>query len=275
MFEEEMSKRMKRIPLLLMMSLAQACAHGSSQNASSPPAPSATASPSPAAAVPSSPAATPNPTETPKPVSPAKGTDLFNGTDLSGWEYVAGTSGDITQVASIKAGVVTTVGKPNGYIVSRSSYADYLLHVEWRWTDLVSNPATNGGVLVNISSGPVQQNLWPTSFQVQLKVQRAGDVLGMGQSRCTELPPPAPIPNSPSATLLRREPSNEVALGEWNTADITMRGGSIEVKVNGVVQNRASGCTPSSGRIGFQLEGYPFELRNVRIDKLKVKPPNF
>jgi hypothetical protein len=247
-----------------MIAFLQGCAHGSGEKAS-PPAPAPSTSPSPTPDAVSSAAATPNPTGASKPVSPAKGTDLFNGKDLSGWEYVAGTSGDITQVASIKAGVVTTVGKPNGYIVSRSAYADYLLHVEWRWTDLVANPATNGGVLVNISSGPVQQNLWPTSLQVQLKVQRAGDVLGMGQARCTELPPPAPIPNSPSATLLRREPSNEVALGEWNTTDITMRNGSIEVKVNGVVQNRASGCTPSSGRIGFQLEGYPFELRNVRI----------
>jgi hypothetical protein len=42
----------------------------------------------------------------------------------------------------------------------------------------------------------------------------------------------------------------------------------IEVAINGVKQNRVTGCTPASGRIGLQLEGTPFELRNVRLETL-------
>jgi hypothetical protein len=35
-----------------------------------------------------------------------------------------------------------------------------------------------------------------------------------------------------------------------------------------VAQNRVSGASPAKGPIGFQLEGTPYELRNVRIEQL-------
>jgi hypothetical protein len=267
-----MKDRIKTISLLLT-TVVSACAHGGGQTASPPPAAAASPSVTPSV-VPASPVPTPVSMTPAKPVSPARATDLFNGKDLTGWELVAGAGADIAHVATIKNGVVQILGKPNGYIVNRTSYADYLLHVEWRWTDLTPNPATNGGVLVHVSSlGPVQQNLWPTSLQAQLRVQRAGDLLAMGQGRCAETPPP-PTLSSPSAMLLHREPANEAALGEWNTMEILMRGASIELTLNGVVQNRATNCNPFSGRIGFQLEGYPFELRNVRVGPLPARAPD-
>jgi hypothetical protein len=40
------------------------------------------------------------------------------------------------------------------------------------------------------------------------------------------------------------------------------------VSINGVAQNRVSGAMPKSGPIGFQLEGTPYELRNLRIEPL-------
>ena len=56
--------------------------------------------------------------------------------------------------------------------------------------------------------------------------------------------------------------------GEWNSCDIVARDGVVEVSINGVPQNRASAVQPSSGRIGFQLEGAPYELRRVTISAL-------
>jgi hypothetical protein len=37
---------------------------------------------------------------------------------------------------------------------------------------------------------------------------------------------------------------------------------------NGVRQNGVTGCAPRSGKIGFQFEGVPFELRRVRMVRL-------
>lgn len=212
--------------------------------------------------------ASPPPAAAPAPSFPARTTDLFNGKDLAGWEYIAGAPADITQVAAVKDGVISVAGKPNGYFTTVAAYAEYTLHVEWRWTITTPNPATNGGILINVVSGPVQQSLWPTSFQVQLKVQRAGDVLSMGEARFAESPTTAGTVASPSSTLARHADVSERPLGEWNRADITVSGAVIDVAINEVRQNRVTRCTPSSGRIGFQLEGHPFELRNVTVGPL-------
>ena len=189
---------------------------------------------------------------------------LFPGSDLTGWEYIAGTAAGITRVTTVRDGVVSVAGKPNGYLVTKAPFSEYSLHAEWRWTD-TENPTPNGGVLIHVSSDPVQQNLWPTSFQVQLKAGRAGDVLNMGQARFAEVPSTLGTATSPSSVLTRREASSEKPFGEWNVVDIKVRGGAIDVVINGVIQNRVTQCSPSSGRIGFQLEGHPFELRNVTV----------
>jgi len=197
--------------------------------------------------------------------------DLFNGKDLTGWEYIAGAPADILQVATIKDGVISVAGKPSGYIATVVAYADYTLHVEWRWTSTAATPVANGGILIHVASGPVQQNLWPTSFQVQLKVQRAGDVLSMGKAKFAETPSTPGTAASPSSTLARQADASENPLGEWNRADITVRGAAIDVVINDVKQNRVTQCVPAFGRIGFQLEGQPFELRNVRVGPLSAR----
>ncbi|MEO8359320.1 MAG: DUF1080 domain-containing protein [Vicinamibacteria bacterium] len=201
------------------------------------------------------------------PVVPDRPIELFPKGSLENWEYVAGSPADIAQVASVADGVVTVAGKPSGYLTTRVVYAEYALHAEWRWTDATA-ASKNGGVLVNITSGPVQQGLWPTSFQVQLKTEHEGDVLSMGDAHFIETPTTLGRPASPSNTLARRENTAGKSLGDWNSVDVTVRGDVVEATVNGVLQNRVSGCTPSSGRIGFQLEGQPYQLRNVTISRL-------
>ncbi|MEO5763659.1 MAG: DUF1080 domain-containing protein [Vicinamibacteria bacterium] len=201
------------------------------------------------------------------PVVPDRPIDLFPKGSLADWEYVAGLPTDIAQVAAVSDGVVTVAGKPSGYLATRTAYTAYVLHAEWRWADLTQT-SKNGGVLVHITSGPVQQGLWPTSLQVQLKTEHEGDILSMGDAHFMEAPSARGTATSPSDTLARHENTPGKPLGDWNSADVTVRGDVVEVTVNGVLQNRVSGCTPSSGRIGFQLEGQPFQLRNVAVSRL-------
>ena len=56
--------------------------------------------------------------------------------------------------------------------------------------------------------------------------------------------------------------------GEWNSMDVLVRGGCIDVTINGVAQNAVTIAQPATGRIGFQLEGTPYELRNLRVERL-------
>ena len=158
-------------------------------------------------------------------------------------------------------GVIALAGKPSGYIATRASYTNYRLHVEWRWP---GKPG-NGGVLLHIASGP-KDKVWPLSQQVQTKHGNAGDLLPMAGATFDE-----PLTTAPGAyppIKARVAPDSEKPLGEWNSMDVTCRDGVIDVVVNGVVQNHASGAKPASGPIGFQLEGTPYELRNLRIETL-------
>lgn len=188
----------------------------------------------------------------------APAAELWNGQDFAGWEFVATPATDIASVCHAHAGVLAADGRPIGYIATTAAYANYRLHVEWRWT----GKAGNSGVLVHISSGP-RDRQWPLCFQIQLKVHHAGDLLSMAGTRCAELP-------SATATQVDKTGvDSEKPAGEWNTCDIVCRDDTITCSVNGVPQNRVTACTLRGGRIGFQFEGTPFELRNLQLTPLE------
>lgn len=187
-------------------------------------------------------------------------TPLFNGRDFAGWEFVGTpTTADIAQVCTIGAdGIIAANGQPVGFIATTTTHTNYRLHVEWRW----SGKPGNGGVLVHISSGP-RDRAWPLSFQVQTKNKSAGDLLPMAGATFTE--PLTSAPGASPAIKAHTAADSEKPAGEWNSCDITCRGDSIEVVLNGVMQNRVTGTSLREGKIGFQFEGAPFELRQISV----------
>jgi hypothetical protein len=194
--------------------------------------------------------------------APASATELFNGLDLTGWELVTTPAAKASDVFVVRpGGVIAVSGKPPGFLQTVASYRNYRLHVEWRW----SGQPGNAGVLLHISPGPMDR-VWPISLQVQTKHGSAGDLLPMAHARFTE--PLTSAPDGPVPLKGKTAADSERPVGEWNSADIVSRDGTLEVCINGVLQNRASGLEPKEGRIGFQLEGTPYELRNVRLAPL-------
>ena len=119
---------------------------------------------------------------------------------------------------------------------------------------------------MHVNGGPKDRQ-WPVCFQVQWKNTAAGDVLPMAGSTFAE-----PLSTPPAATtplINRKGPDSERPVGEWNACDVVCQGRAIEVTVNGVPQNRVTGLSVAEGKVGFQLEGTPFELRNVSITPLR------
>jgi hypothetical protein len=192
--------------------------------------------------------------------------DLFNGRDLTGWELVTSSVADIAATCNVtNGGVLAVSGKPVGYLLAAGSYENYKLHVEYRWpADAAKN--SNSGVLVHIASGPVERNTWPVCFQIQTKMDRAGDLLPMAGAKFAE--PLSSAPGAKTPQLERLGLLAEKMPGEWNTIDIVCRNHALRVSINGVFENRVTQCEPHAGRIGLQLEGFPFELRNFRITPL-------
>lgn len=188
--------------------------------------------------------------------------ELFNGHDLAGWEFTTLSTGKTAaDVCTIRPdGVIAAAGLPVGFLATTATYANYRLHAEWRWP----GKPNNSGVLVHISSGP-KDRVWPACYQIQTKIKSVGDVLPMAGATFAE-----PLTSAPGTTATKAHlaADSEKPAGEWNTCDITCRGGTIEVVINGVLQNRVSGCSLQAGKIGFQFEGTPFELRHVSVVSL-------
>jgi hypothetical protein len=184
--------------------------------------------------------------------------------DLAGWEYLTPDHATLAEVCVVKPdGVLAVAGKPNGYLATVASHANYRLHAEWRWPDKPGN----GGVLVHISSGPIDRNIWPRCYQVQTKNKFVGDLLPMADAKFAEAlstPPEAKPP-----LLSHSAPDSEKPAGEWNACDIVCRGDTIEVTINGVRQNKVTDYSVHEGKISIQLEGTPFELRNVTLAPLE------
>jgi hypothetical protein len=60
---------------------------------------------------------------------------------------------------------------------------------------------------------------------------------------------------------------NELALRAC--ADIVCDGDSIQLTINGLLQNKGTGAKPSSGAICLQSEGSPIQFRNIYLKPLK------
>ena len=196
-----------------------------------------------------------------KPIVPKEKTMLWNGRDFAGWKlYTGEPNHDVTKTWSIKDDIIRCEGKPAGYMRTENDYADYLFHVEWRWP----GKGGNNGVLVHMSGPDV---VWPKSLECQLLSGNAGDFWVIGGLETAEHAKGGKRVKGRRTIKLRD--SSEKPLGQWNTYDIICKDDWIVVIVNGVVQNVATKCSASSGKICLQSEGIPIEYRNIYIEPLE------
>ena len=191
--------------------------------------------------------------------------ELFNGKDLDNWNIIVDSEdGEPGDLFYVEDGVMNTTGTPFGYIRTKESYSSYKLHLEWRW---VEEPA-NSGVLLNVQ-GP--ELIFPHCIEAQLMNGRAGDFVLMGKGAAITVKDSTYTVVSEENRYLaiqKFEESSEHAAGEWNSYDITVMDGNIELTVNGVLQNRGTGITPTEGNIALQSEGGPIQFRNITLQPL-------
>ena len=202
----------------------------------------------------------------PWPVSPKRKIALFNGKDLDGWVRFIPNDKEqdkqwtVDKVWSVAEGVIRCEGKPNGYIRTTESYANYKLHLEWRWP----GEPTNSGVLLHRTG---IDRTWPMCVEAQLMHENAGDFWLLSQS-IIEVDGQQ-IGPSQYANGKKKHPSNEKPLGQWNSYDIVCDGDSVSLTVNGLLQNQGTNVKPSSGPICLQSEGSPIEFRNIYLKPLR------
>jgi hypothetical protein len=188
--------------------------------------------------------------------------ELFNGADLDNWIIYTGDSGvEPEELFRAEDGMIQVSGISNGYIRTRESYSNYALHVEWRWT----GEPVNSGVLIHVHG---EDMIWPHAIECQLMHEHAGDVVLIGKGAGITVRDTTYLLESEENRFLvipRMKESSEHPAGEWNSYDIRSHQGNLEVRVNGVLQNRGSEMTLTEGNIALQSEGAPMQFRNIYL----------
>ena len=57
--------------------------------------------------------------------------------------------------------------------------------------------------------------------------------------------------------------------GQWNTMEVTARGSTLTLWVNGAVTCVFENCGQEKGRLGLEGEGYRIEFRNLKVKELR------
>ena len=195
---------------------------------------------------------------------PSGWVDLFPGKDFKGWKRIPLDPGaplvqkavwshseDGTRLRCDARGGVKEL------LIHEEERSDGIFHVEWRWgKDQGEKPNYNGGIYLRSSE---DARTW-----IQAQVARGpkppvvGDFIGMllenGKPKRTD--------------LAQKGPSREAPLGEWNTYEITCKGKTITLWVNGGVTCVWEDFPILKGHLGLQAEFADYEFRSVKWKKL-------
>jgi hypothetical protein len=207
---------------------------------------------------PAKPASTsPGPNEAEDKAGAAKSISLLPGADFRGFRRVPIdplADKPVWQVRDDGSLFIDGVGAKE-MLLYETEFTDGTLHVEWRFLKGTGEkPVYNGGVYVRT---PLDGKHW-----VQLQMAHAdkapvvGDLIAQVPGKAERI------------DVFQSKPSPAVALGEWNSYDITARGKSIELVVNGQPTVTWSDCPLATGYVGLQAEGSPIEVRAMKFTPL-------
>ena len=165
---------------------------------------------------------------------------LFNGKTLDGWHLENNAN------FVVEDGVIKHRGGL-GWLRSDKQYSDFILRLEFRFL----KEKQDGGVFLRSNK---DGSNWPTrKYEVQIEnTERMAKIFGTQHELDVEL----------TRRLLKPN-------GEWNEYQITVKGASVEVRLNGEVVSKSDKAGDlQRGYIGLQGENGQHEYRNFRIKEL-------
>jgi len=196
----------------------------------------------------------PEPTASALATTPAGWIDLLAGSDLSDWRrehYPA--SKPMGESDPWKFDAATGILFCDGagiheMLLHRAVRSDGVFHAEFRFTGDSAKP--NSGVFVRTLP---DASVW---YQAQLAPSGLGMLFG-------QTSPDGPKPTRMSAG--GRHPELMRPAGEWNEVEITCRGPSLVLWINGHEACRTSDCPTLVGNVGLEAEFNPIEFRNIKF----------
>jgi hypothetical protein len=196
---------------------------------------------------------------------------LFNGKDLTNWHVDVPAMDKDSLLKSpfiIRNGLLVSMGKPGGHLITNAVYQNYKLQVEYRFAGVPGNC----GVLVHASTPRALYGMFPKSIESQMMTQNAGDFW------CIEEDIAVPdmekrrgpkeewgVNGNKKRRIVNLTDGSEKPVGQWNTMIVECVKNSIKVWVNGDMVNCGFNCTASKGQIALQAEGSEVEFRKVEL----------
>ena len=166
---------------------------------------------------------------------------LFDGKTLSGWTAENGA------VASVKDGQIL-LESGDGWLRSDHTYGDFKLHIEWK---ALKASGYDAGIYLRAAR---EGKPFPKpAYQINLKEGQEGTLIG--------------VPGGKAAGLIKR--------GEWNTFEITAKGNTASLDINGKLAYEAHGLANPRGYLGIQIEvplGGQFLIRKIEVTELDHEP---
>ncbi len=139
-------------------------------------------------------------------------------------------------------------------------FGDGIFHVEWRFRKTPEKVGYNGGVYVRTSA---DGKVWHQAQVAHLdKPPLMADLFG--ETRVgTEIK---------KFQVLGKGHQLARPVGEWNTYEVTARGKTITVHVNGTLATTWDDCQVPKGRVVLQAEFWFLEFRNLKYRSLHQPP---
>ena len=208
--------------------------------------------------------------------TPPSTTSLFNGKDLSGWHMDIPSMDTVENKITpfiIRNGLLVSLGKPEGHLISDAIYQNYKLEVQYRF----AGTPGNCGILVHASKPRMLYGMFPQSIEAQMNHENAGDFWCIGED--------ISVPDMEKRRgdkmewgttegklrrILNLTDGSEKPVGEWNTMTIECSKNAIKVWVNGDLVNDGYDCTASEGQVAVQAEGAEVEFRKIELTALDI-----
>ena len=202
---------------------------------------------------------------------PPKAKSLFNGKELTGWHADVphlDANPDAKSPFIVRDGILVSLGRPGGHLITDDEYQNYRLEVEYRF----AGKPGNCGVLVHASAPRALYKLFPKSIEVQMHHGNAGDfwciveditVPDMVKRRGPK--EKWGITEGKARRILNLTDGSEKPPGKWNMMIIECVDDAVKVWVNGDLVNHGTNCTAKKGQIALQAEGSEVEFRKLML----------
>lgn len=191
---------------------------------------------------------------------------LFNGNDLKGWTVPPGDNGHWKVVNGVIDYDARSESKADKNLWSEAAYGDFTLLVDWR---IKETPYLNPGVPYILPDGTHARDVQGKEMKLSLPDSDSGIFLrGEGRFQVNiwcwpigsgEMYGVRTDPKTPAELRAAVTPRTQAdkPVGEWNRFEITVRGKTVTVVLNGktVIPGATIPDLPARGRLALQHHG--------------------